>query len=65
MTFLWPEMLWLAGLLPLLVLVYIWLLRRRKRVTLRFASLALVKQAAGKSMGWRRLVSPVQPPAHR
>lgn len=59
MTFLWPEMLWLAGLLPLLVLVYVWLLRRRKKVTLRFASLALVKQAAGKSIGWRRHVPPV------
>lgn len=52
-------MLWLAGLLPLLVILYAWLLRRRKKVTLRFASLALVKQAVGKSIGWRRHLPPV------
>ncbi|MGS5085281.1 VWA domain-containing protein [Hydrogenophaga sp. A37] len=42
-----------------LVILYAWLLRRRKKVTLRFASLALVKQAVGKSIGWRRHVPPV------
>ena len=56
MNFLWPEMLWLAGLLPLLIALYVWLLRRRKKPTLRFANLALVKQAIGKSIGWRRLL---------
>ena len=29
MTFLWPHFLWLLALLPLLVLLYLWLLRRK------------------------------------
>ena len=57
-SFLWPDLLWLLTLLPLLVLLYLWLLRRRKKTTLRFASLALVKQAVGKGPGWRRHVPP-------
>jgi Ca-activated chloride channel homolog len=47
-TFLWPDQLWMALLLPLLVLAYLWLLRRRRRMALRLANVALVKQAAGK-----------------
>jgi Ca-activated chloride channel homolog len=59
MKFLWPEALWAAALLaPLLVLLYLWLLHRRKKSTVRFASVALVKQALGKGPGWRRHVPP-------
>jgi len=59
MKFLWPEMLWLAALVgPALVLLYLWLLHRRKKSTVRFASVALVKQALGKGPGWRRHVPP-------
>lgn len=58
MRFIWPEQLWLALLLPLLVFLYVWLLRRRKKTVLRFASLAIVKQAIGKSIGWRRHLPP-------
>jgi Ca-activated chloride channel family protein len=58
MNFAWPGLLWLLLLLPLLVLLYMWLLRRRKKNTVRYASLALVKQAAGKGPGWRRHVPP-------
>ncbi|MBX3618700.1 MAG: VWA domain-containing protein [Rhizobacter sp.] len=59
MSFLWPEFLWLLAALPLLVLLYWWLLHRRKRATLRFASLSIVRQAAGHGPGWRRHVPPV------
>jgi Ca-activated chloride channel family protein len=60
MKFLWPEALWATAVLaPLLVLVYLWLLRRRKKSTVRFASVALVKQALGKGPGWRRHVPPL------
>ena len=31
MTFLWPQFLWLLLAVPLLVLLYLWLLRRKKR----------------------------------
>jgi len=59
MKFLWPEVLWvLAVAMPLLVVLYLWLLRRRKKSTVRFASVALVKQALGKGPGWRRHVPP-------
>jgi Ca-activated chloride channel homolog len=59
MSFAWPEFLWALLALPLLVLLYWWLLYRRKRATLRFASIAIVKQAMGKGPGWRRHVPPV------
>lgn len=57
MTFIWSEMLWLLLLVPVLVALYIWALRRKKS-SLRYANLALVKQAMGKSIGWRRHVPP-------
>jgi len=58
MTFVWPDLLWLLLALPALVALYLWLLHRRKKNTLRYASLALVKQAMGKGPGWRRHVPP-------
>jgi Ca-activated chloride channel homolog len=58
-TFLWPQLLWLLLALPLLVLLYVWLLRRRKQAALRFASLSIVREAMGKGPGWRRHVPPV------
>jgi len=58
MSFVWPDLLWLLLALPVLVLLYLWLLYRRKKNTVRFASLALVKQAAGKGPGWSRHVPP-------
>ena len=58
MTFIWPEMLWGLLAVPLLVLLYVWLLRRRKKSALRYASLALVKEAMGKSVAWRRHLPP-------
>jgi Ca-activated chloride channel family protein len=58
MSWLWPELLWLMLLVPALVLLYLWLLARRKRTAVRLASLALVKQAMGRGPGWRRHVPP-------
>jgi Ca-activated chloride channel family protein len=57
-NFLWPTMLWGLVALPLLVLAYWWLLRRRKQSTLSFAQLGLVKQAMGQRTAWRRHVPP-------
>lgn len=59
MTFIWMDMLWLLLLIPALVLAYFWVLRRKKRTALRYANLALVKQAMGKGLGWRRYVPPL------
>jgi Ca-activated chloride channel family protein len=56
MTFLWPPYLWSLLALPLLPLLYVWLLRRRGKPALRYSSLELVQAAAGKT--WRRHVPP-------
>jgi Ca-activated chloride channel family protein len=59
MAFLWPEMLWLLGLVPLSMAAYWWLLRRRRRQALRYSGLSLVREALGRGPGWRRHVPPV------
>jgi uncharacterized protein (DUF58 family) len=43
---------------PALVLLYVWLLRRRKKTSLRYASLSLVREALGARSAWRRHVPP-------
>jgi Ca-activated chloride channel family protein len=58
MTFLWPEFLWLLLGLPACVALYRWVLKKRKRSALRYASLGLVKEAAGASLWWRRHLPP-------
>ena len=58
MKFIWPNLLWLMLLLPLLVLLYRWLLARKRRSTVRLASIAVAKAALGKGPGWRRHVPP-------
>jgi uncharacterized protein (DUF58 family) len=47
MNFLWPQFLWLLAALPLLVLLYIWLIRRKKKMAVRYASLSIVREAMG------------------
>jgi Ca-activated chloride channel homolog len=59
MTFLWPQMLWLLAAIPLLVALYVVLLRRRKKTALRYASLAMVKQAMGPGQSMRRHLPPL------
>ena len=58
-SFLWPEFLWLLLLLPLLVLLYVWLLRRKKKIALRYASLSIVREAMGKGQSVRRHIPPL------
>ncbi|HXE47731.1 MAG TPA: VWA domain-containing protein, partial [Ramlibacter sp.] len=58
MNFLWPQFLWLLLALPLLVLLYIWLLRRKKKMALRYASLSIVKEAMGAGQTLRRHIPP-------
>ena len=59
MSFFWPKMLWLLALLPLLVLLYLWVLKRKRRTTVRLASVHIAKLAAAARPGWRRHVPPV------
>jgi Ca-activated chloride channel homolog len=58
MNFLWPEFLWLLAALPLLILLYVWLLRRKKKMALRYASLSIVKEAMGAGQALRRHIPP-------
>jgi Ca-activated chloride channel homolog len=58
MNFLWPEFLWLLLVLPLLVVLYVWLLRRKKKTALRYASLSIVKEALGPGQAFKRHVPP-------
>ena len=55
MTLIWPGFLWLLGLVPLFIGVYIWVLRR-KRVGLRYSSLSLVRAALPRYSNIRRHV---------
>ena len=59
MSFIWPSLLWTLLLLPLLVVLYLWLLKRRKRSSVRLASVQVAKLALGRGPGWRRHVPPV------
>src|SRR5882672_174903 len=58
MTFQWPEFLWLAAVLPLLVVLYLYVLRRRKKFAVRYSNLALLKEAMS-GASWRRHVPPL------
>lgn len=54
MSFLWINMLWMMLLIPLLILGYILVQRRRQQYALRYTSLSLVKEALGRGPGFRR-----------
>lgn len=59
MTFLWPEMLWLMAIVPLLVVGYVLLLRRASKAAARYAGFAMVREAAGKGPWVRRHLPPL------
>jgi len=56
MHFLWPHNLWWMLVLPVLATLYLWLLRRAGKPALRFSSLRVAREAAGRP--WRRHVPP-------
>ena len=58
MSFLWPEALWAGLMLPLLLVLYVWLLRRKRKAAVRYANLGMVKEAMGASAKIRRHVPP-------
>ena len=59
MTFLWPQFLWLLLAIPMLVVVYVWLLGRKKKIALRYASLSIVREAMGRGQNIRRHIPPL------
>ncbi len=58
MSFLWPTSLLFLVAVPLLLGLYIWSQRRRRKYALRYASLSLVKEALGRGPGIRRHIPP-------
>lgn len=56
MEYLWSSVLYLLLLIPSLILIYIWILRRRKPTTVRFSSLSLIRAALPKQSQWKRHV---------
>lgn len=56
-AFLWPSFLWGLLFVPVAVLLYVLLLRRRKKGVLNYGNLALVRRAMGVT-GWRRHIPP-------
>jgi Ca-activated chloride channel family protein len=54
MSFLWPWILALLVLIPLLVLFYFWILRRKRKYAVRYSSLSLIRAALPKHARFRR-----------
>jgi Ca-activated chloride channel homolog len=59
MSFVWPEALWLLLAVPALVGLYVLLLRRKSRQAMRYASLALMREAQAGHRRFRRHVPPL------
>lgn len=58
-AFLWPSMLWLLIAIPLLVLLYIAIVRRKQRALAKVAGLGLFREALAGSRSLRRHVPPL------
>lgn len=58
MNFFWPELLWLLLLVPVLIALYFWLLRRRRKTVVRYAGLSRIKAAMQPASRWRRHLPP-------
>ena len=59
MSFIWPVLLILLLLVPLCILLYLRMLRRRQYLAARYGSLGMVQAAAGRPLGRRRHIPPV------
>ena len=56
MSFIWPSLLFMLLTVPVLVLLYLWLQRRRYSFAARYGSLGLVHDSRGSGIGIRRHV---------
>jgi Ca-activated chloride channel family protein len=59
MSFIWPELLWFLLVLPLLAAAYFLVLRRKKKLALRYASLGLVREAMSMGSRIKRHIPPL------
>jgi Ca-activated chloride channel homolog len=58
-SFLWPRVLWAYAVVPVLVLTYMWILRRPARERVQYPTLDLARIAAAAGGRWRRHVAAV------
>ena len=58
MSFIWPSMLFALVLVPVLVTLYLLLLRRRKRAAIQHGNTGLLRAAMAQARRWRRHVPP-------
>lgn len=54
MSFYWPWMLLTFLLVPLLIAIYIWNLRRKRKYAVRYSSIALIRDALPRHSRWRQ-----------
>lgn len=54
MSLLWPNLLWALAIIPVLIAAYVWMLSKRRRATVRYSSLALIREAIPAYSWWRR-----------
>lgn len=59
MKFLWPHLLWLLAIVPVLVAAYLYVLRRKKKAVVRYASLTMIRDALGPAQTLRRHIPPI------
>ena len=54
MNLLWPWFLPLLLIIPLLIALYLWILRRRRRYAVRYSTLSIIREALPKRARWRQ-----------
>jgi len=54
MSLIWPWFLLLLLIVPLLIAIYIWILRRKRRFAVRYSSLSIIREALPKRTRWRQ-----------
>jgi Ca-activated chloride channel homolog len=59
MSFLWPRLLLLLIAIPFLIILYFWILRRKRRFAIRYSSIALIREALPRWSRLRRHLPPV------
>ncbi len=59
MQFLWPDALWLLLLVPVVIVAYVALLRRRRKFAVRHSSLPLLREALGPGARLRPHIPPL------
>jgi Ca-activated chloride channel family protein len=59
MSFIWPDMLWLLVVVPVLITAYVLLLRRKRAQAVRYGNLGVIRAASAKARSFRRHVPPL------